>query len=80
MEIAGQKTPLDIANVALGKHTLLVTKNGYRDYRSEIDVLSEEQKVIQMDLQQLLGTLVVLVKPWGSIYIDGNLKKENTKI
>ena len=43
-------------------------------------VLAQQQSTVNRQLKQLLGTLKILVKPWGSIYIDGELHKEESDI
>ena len=79
-ELPGLRTPVQLEEISPGSHSLIIKKSGYADAQQNIEVNREGNNVFQLDLKQLSGKLEVLVKPWGSIYIDGNLKKENTKI
>ena len=44
------------------------------------DVAAGQRSTVNGRLTQRLGTLKILVKPWGDIYIDGVLKKEESTI
>jgi serine/threonine protein kinase len=79
-ELTGKITPVQLDSVAVGTHTVLLRKNGFADLQTDIEVKQDDKNVIQLALKQLFGKLQLFVKPWGSIYLDGTLKKKNTKI
>jgi serine/threonine protein kinase len=66
--------------IPVGDHQLLLRKPGYRDYRTRISVESGRLAAVSARLIRLRGRLQVLVKPWGSIYIDGKLAKKDTPV
>jgi serine/threonine protein kinase len=80
VELQGKETPVRIDDIALGSHTLRVKKNGFADRQTNIEIKKDEKNIFQLELEPLFSKLEVFVKPWGSIYIDDELKKENTKI
>ncbi len=41
-------------------------------------VTPEETTLVHADMARLMGELKILVKPWGSIFIDQELARENT--
>jgi len=72
-------TPATVAEVPTGSHRLRLTKEGYRDVSMEIQVAPEATSRVSEQLVALMGTLKVLVHPWGTVYIDGRLhKREST--
>ncbi|NND71483.1 MAG: PEGA domain-containing protein [Rhodothermales bacterium] len=73
-------TPLTLEGVPAGNHNVSVKKDGYDDYTAEINVESSESFVLDATLASRMGYLVILVKPWGSIYINGKLNKLETDI
>jgi serine/threonine protein kinase len=79
-ELESKKTPVQLEEIAVGNHMLVAKKIGFADLQTDIEINKDEKNIIQLELIQLFGNLQVWVKPWGSIFIDGELKKENTKI
>jgi hypothetical protein len=70
-------TPKEL-NVAPGPHQILLRKNGFEDYTRSINIVSQQRFEIDQPLTALIGRLRVMVKPFGAIYIDGQMKKEET--
>ena len=58
-----------------GRHEIVLRKPGYRDDSRAIDI--EPQKLLELNvsLTALIGRLSILVKPFGSIYIDDVLER-----
>ncbi len=70
-------SPASINGLTAGKHTIAVTKNGFTSYIADITIAPDKTKFIDIMLNPAFGKLSILVKPWGSIYIDNKLKKES---
>ncbi len=79
-EISGQTTPLEIDNLAPGNHTVRIEKNGFRSFYRDMILSEQEENKLRADLVAGLGELEVFIQPWGSIFIDGELKKKDTNI
>ncbi len=78
--ISGNNTPLKIDSLALGTHLVRVEKKGYRTFKTEIFLKDQPENKIFTDLIAGQGNLNISIQPWGSIYIDGQLKKKDTNI
>ncbi len=79
-EVLVGSTPLTLKGVPTGDHRITIKKNGFDDYSATINVQADESLVVNASLASTIGKLVVLVEPWGSIYIDGKLYKLETDI
>ena len=55
--------------------SLTLSLAGYAEYETTVAVEAQKHKQVQGILNILQGTVSVLAKPWGTIYIDGELKK-----
>jgi len=81
--VAGEEvgvTPLLLSEVQVGPQQITLRLDGYQDLTTTAYVLAQQQSTVNRQLKQLLGTLKILVKPWGSIYIDGELHKKESDI
>ena len=78
--ISGTNTPLKINSLAPGIHSVRVEKEGYRTYKTEIVLKDQPVNNIFTDLIVSQGNLNISIQPWGTIYIDGQLKKKDTNI
>ena len=83
--VDGQKienltTPSSFENIKVGKHTVTLRKNGYQDFSTTVNVEQNRSSIISETLMALTGTVKILVRPWGSIYIDGKLKEKDSNI
>ncbi len=77
---SGKTTPVNIHNLKIGKHSVTLRKKGYREYSTKITIKDGATTDIQAQLTALMGKLSILVLPYGSVFIDGKLKKENTHL
>jgi len=73
-------TPNDLNNIAAGSHQITLRKKGYKDYATTVTVAPQQLQTVEALLEMLIGTLQVLVKPFGSIYVDDELKKTNADV
>lgn len=67
-------TPMTIQKEE-GKYQIVLRKSGYKDYPTSVTVESGRVASVDAQLTALVGTLSILVNPFGSIYIDGQLQK-----
>jgi serine/threonine protein kinase len=71
------KTPRTIQNLEPGDYTLSLKKAGYQDYSISVTVAAGKEEKVDATLRPLMGNLRVVVKPSGSIYLDGALQRAN---
>ncbi len=79
--VAGQEvgvTPLVLPAVQAGPQQVTLRLDGYEDFTTTVAVAAQQRSTVNGQLTQQLGTLKVLAKPWGTIYIDGELHKNET--
>jgi hypothetical protein len=72
--------PLELDEVAPGPHTLTLFLPGYETATVQLDVTAGEREVVDVDLVPQQGTLSVVVRPWGSVYVDGVLRAADTDV
>jgi len=72
------KTPLRRKGLKTGLYRISLKKEGYSDYSRKIRVRANKRTSISPELVSLTGELAVLIKPFGSILIDGKLLKRDT--
>jgi hypothetical protein len=77
IEVSKSKTPVKLDDIPIGKHTMEIQKKGFERITREIEIKSDESTETNILLVQLEGKLSVQVRPWGSIYINDELKKES---
>lgn len=70
-------TPQVVQNLTTGQHSIALRKNGYKDFTANVSVAADEVELVNAKLNPLVGQAKILVKPFGSIYIDGSLHKRN---
>jgi hypothetical protein len=65
-------TPYNMAGLAPGQHTIVVTKPGYSSETRNVEVSSGSKSFLVVQLAQLVATLSVASTPAGAaIFIDG---------
>jgi serine/threonine-protein kinase len=72
---SGSSAKVDLSDIPSGKHQVEIVKPGYSSFAREVDIQPNQIKSIQAMLTRLNGELSIQVRPWGSIYINGELQK-----
>lgn len=72
-------TPLSL-DYPEGTYQLRVQQEGYRTYASTVEVNAGDTRTEVASLEGLTGTLRVLPRPWGSVYINGELRVSETNV
>jgi serine/threonine protein kinase len=62
----------------IGEHNIMVRKNGFKSYNEKIKIEVNKPLNISAKLSPLVGKVEILVRPYGNIFIDDQLKKEGT--
>lgn len=73
-------TPIQLRDVAIGDHRLTIMRPEYRTVESVIEVQPDELLTQHVELEVEMGGLTILVEPWGSIYIDGELRARDLDV
>lgn len=75
-------TPLALPAVVAGRHTVTAALDGHQPRNTSVEVVAGRDQMVTLSLEANAepGMLQVLVRPWGSIYIDGSLRKSNTDV
>jgi hypothetical protein len=76
--IKNLRTPCLVDSLAAGQHQLVLKKEGYQEYTAVISVEANRRQFVNAELYAHSGRLSIQVFPWGTIFIDDVLKKENT--
>jgi TonB family protein len=74
------ETPYLSQSVAPGLHNVSIELAGYGSYTQDVDLTAGETTKVTGQLGALTGTLSVLVQPWGTIYIDGRMHRQDTDV
>ena len=69
-------TPFKIEQIKPGQHQIVLSKAGYSDKTIAVDIEAGKTTPLRVQLAAFLGKIRVLVRPYGSIFVDGNLKKK----
>lgn len=83
VEIDGEErgtTPLSLSDLRVGTYTVTLARPGYDTLTQDVDVSAGEERTFEAELTQRIGTLRVLVQPWGTIYIDGDVHERETDV
>jgi serine/threonine protein kinase len=73
--IADLDYPID--QIPIGKYQLEITASGYTTFNKDITITPDKVDTIYATLVRLEGELSILVRPWGSIYINEQLHKSS---
>jgi serine/threonine protein kinase len=71
-------SPLSNQKVAIGRHKFKLHKEGFKDFDTTINVTQKLICGISKNLIPMIAKLKLRAKPYGSIYIDEQLKKSDT--
>lgn len=70
-------TPLQRSSgLPLGDCIIALRKEGYQEGQIPVNIKAQINRVAKIILQPIMGLLAIRVEPWGSLYIDGQLKME----
>ncbi len=72
--------PLELRDVPAGPHTLTFFLPGYENASVRVHVEPGVRENVEVTLTPETGTVVVVVRPWGSVYIDGVLRARETDL
>jgi hypothetical protein len=73
-------TPLALEGVAAGPHAVKVRGESGQTYVEDVEVEPGTPTTVRAEFTPAVGRLTVLVQPWGSIYIDGQLHRQETDV
>lgn len=72
--------PIELSDVEPGARTLTFFLPGYETATVRLDVKPGVNEVVDIAMVPQTGTLVVVARPWGSIYINGELRAQDTDV
>jgi len=78
-EVVG-RSPLLLGGLVPGMYDLALSMPGFASQTRRVDVGPGRRSTVRAELVALTGTLSVIVRPWGSIYIDGTLLARDTDL
>jgi eukaryotic-like serine/threonine-protein kinase len=67
-----------MSDVAIGKRKIKISKTGYSEFNKEIEIKQNQEATINATLSQLMGKLIVKIRPWGKVYINNQLQENAT--
>lgn len=73
-------TPMRLDRVAVGTHDITFHRSGYESETRRVEVQENETIPVEAALEAQTGHLRVLARPWGSIYINGQRRAENSDV
>lgn len=73
-------TPLTLESVEAGAHEVAFARSGYESSRMSVTVSAGVERRVEAALTPQMGQLRVLARPWGSIYVDGELRERNADV
>ncbi len=73
-------TPITNQKVASGRHRYKIQKDGFKDFDTTLNIAQKQIYTISKNLIPMIGKLKLRAKPYGSIYIDDQLKKSDTDV
>jgi hypothetical protein len=72
--------PLKLSDVPAGSHTLTIFLPNYETATVDVEVQPGERESVNVTLAPQMGSLSVIVRPWGTIYVDGVLRARDTDV
>ena len=73
-------TPLALRDVVPGTHEVVLQLDDFDPFVATVELEAAQTSAVHGRFGAASGTLRVLVRPWGSIYIDGELHKQDTDV
>jgi uncharacterized membrane protein len=78
--IENRRTPLFLSELTASKHNIEIEKYGYANFSKSVELKAGKTDTLLVELSRLTARLSVQVRPWGSIYIDNQMKKSSTDL
>jgi len=72
------KTSFSNDQILVGEHKIVVRKDGFKPYTNTINIEHNKTLTISENLTTLIGKLELLVRPFGDIYVNDQLKVNGT--
>ncbi len=76
----GLKTPAKLADLPAGTYNVVLKKDGHRSYKKRIRVQSQKTAKLHGKLKSAFGEISIVALPFGTSYINGEIKRRNTNI
>ncbi|MBD3225959.1 MAG: protein kinase [Caldithrix sp.] len=73
-----QSANFRLDDIATGIHELEIKHSGYESFKKTIELKENQDYTLSHALKRQVGKLAVRAIPWGNIYVDGELQKEET--
>lgn len=73
-------TPITNQKISAGRHRFRLQKDGFKDFDTTLIIAQRQTYTISKNLSPMIGKLKLRAKPYGSIYIDDQLKKSDTDV
>jgi eukaryotic-like serine/threonine-protein kinase len=71
-------TPYENSRMPVGSYDVVLRKEGFDDYQTAVQIQQQSTREVRHTFAVPRGTLTILVRPWGSIYINQELKVSDT--
>jgi hypothetical protein len=73
-------TPLTLESLEAGAYEVAFSRSGYDTSQMSVTVSPGEERRVEAALSPQMGQLRVLARPWGSIYVNGELRERNADV
>lgn len=85
-------TPLAVSGLVVGRHTITLSKPGFENAVRRVDVRAGTEYAADISLraraapeapapaEPQVGTVEVLIRPWGTVSIDGAVRQRETDV
>ena len=74
------RTPVAVSKVPSGPVRVQLSLEGHDDWSAEVTVAPDKTRQVSATLRPRTGRLRVLAQPWGTIYVNGDLKARESDI
>jgi hypothetical protein len=73
-------TPYSNQSTQAGDYKITLRKKDFNDYSISVSVGRGESRDVTAKLTASIGRLSIQVKPYGSVFVDGSLRQENSDV
>lgn len=74
------RTPVSVSRLPVGEKSITLSLDGYEPWSTTVAVQQDTTRQVQADLQPRSGQLRVLARPWGTIYVNGDLHARESDV